>query len=170
MRIRHTTSSGQDKVELQMTPMIDIVFQLIAFFVMTLKIASVEGDFNIKMPLAAPAAGPSSEILPPLKVRLTADAAGELAGIRLGERALPNFAALNQEIRGLVGAQTGPGALADAVEVELDCDYQLKYAYIIDAISAVSGYVAQSGGQRQIVRLVEKIKFAPPRQAPAGGA
>ncbi len=166
MKFRHTTTSGRDKVELQMTPMIDIVFQLIAFFVMTLKITTLEGDFNVKMPLAAPVAGPSTELLPPIKVRLTADPAGELTGIRLGERPVASFLALNQELRALVGGQTGPGTLADSAEVELDCDYQLRYAYVIDAISAVSGFVAESGGERQIVRLIEKIKFAPPRQPP----
>ena len=41
------------KVPIDMTPMIDIVFQLLTFFVMTLKIATSEGDFNIKMPRAA---------------------------------------------------------------------------------------------------------------------
>ena len=45
--------SGPAKVEQNMTPMIDIVFQLLTFFIMTLKIATQEGDFNIKMPLAA---------------------------------------------------------------------------------------------------------------------
>ena len=54
MKIRHTTGSGQDKIELQMTPMIDIVFQLLIFFIMTFKIVSMEGDFNIKMPQASP--------------------------------------------------------------------------------------------------------------------
>ena len=57
MKIRHTTSSGQDKIELQMTPMIDIVFQLLVFFIMTFKIVSQEGDFNVKMPLADPLRG-----------------------------------------------------------------------------------------------------------------
>ncbi len=163
MKFRRSGSSTSDKVELQMTPMIDIVFQLIAFFVMTLKIATLEGDFNVKMPLSAPSPGPTNELLPPLKVRLTAKPDGGLAGIRLGERPLGSFQALNQEIRSLVGGQTGPGSLAETAEVELDCDYQLSYRYVIDAVTAVSGYLTQAQGEAQIVRLIEKIKFAPPR-------
>ena len=54
MKIRHT--GREDKIQLQMTPMIDIVFQLLVFFIMTFKIILHEGDFNILMPLA-----PSSE-------------------------------------------------------------------------------------------------------------
>lgn len=165
MRIRHTTSSGQNKVELQMTPMIDIVFQLIAFFVMSLKIVSVEGDFSIKMPQAALAAGQADAILPPIQIRLTASPEGQLASLQLGERPLPSFAALNQEIRNLVGNQTGPGSLAETAEVEIDCDYNLRYAHVIDAISAVSGFMSQDEqGQAKIVKLIEKIKFAPPRK------
>jgi biopolymer transport protein ExbD len=34
-----------NKVELNMTPMIDIVFQLLIFFIMSFKIAAQEGDF-----------------------------------------------------------------------------------------------------------------------------
>ena len=51
-----------------------------------------------------------------------------------------------------------------AFEVELDCDYNLKYNYVVQAITAVSGY--REGDQ--IVKLVEKIKFSPPKQAPPG--
>ncbi|MFP6658896.1 MAG: biopolymer transporter ExbD, partial [Pirellulales bacterium] len=44
-------ASGSDKVELQMTPMIDIVFQLLVFFILTFKVVAQEGDFDIRMPV-----------------------------------------------------------------------------------------------------------------------
>jgi Biopolymer transport protein len=43
-----------DKIDINMTPMIDIVFQLLAFFIMTLKIVQPEGDFDVRMPLEPP--------------------------------------------------------------------------------------------------------------------
>ena len=52
MKIRGTEREGAD-TRLSMTPMIDIVFQLLVFFVMTYKVTVMEGDFNIKMPRAA---------------------------------------------------------------------------------------------------------------------
>ena len=79
----------------------------------------------------------------------------------MGERALPNFNALHNEIIGIVGTQTGPGSLAEAAEVELDADYNLQFRHVISAITAVSGYVDPNG---RIVKLIEKIKFSPPRQ------
>lgn len=151
---------GVDKVEQQMTPMIDIVFQLLTFFVMSFKIATAEGDFNVKMPTGAPSAG--SEIpLPPIRVRLTAGADGKLAGISMGDRPIQNFNELHQEVINIVGTNTGPGAGASEYEIELDCDYNLHYSNVVYAITAASGYIDP---QRGVVRLIEKIKFAPPRK------
>ena len=86
MKIRHA-ASGFEEIRLPMTPMIDIIFQLLVFFALTFKIAAAEGDFNIRMPLAAPSASPiDPDQLPPMKVRLVAGPGGELAAIRFGDR------------------------------------------------------------------------------------
>ena len=45
--------------------------------------------------------------------------------------------------------------------MEIDCDYYLHYKYVIAAITAVSGKPAENDSKK-IVRLIEKIKFAPP--------
>jgi biopolymer transport protein ExbD len=149
-------------VALNMTPMIDCCFQLLIFFMLTLQIVAPEGDFNVKMPSAAPTSvmPPGPECVP-ITVRLTAASDGRLAGICLGQRPLNSFAELRSAVRGICGPDRGPGSRAETAEVELDCDYDLKYEYVISAIDALSGYVADDG--RSIVRLVEKIRFAPPR-------
>ncbi len=164
MRIRHSARSDTGKIQLQMTPMIDIVFQLLVFFTLTFKIGAAEGDFNVKMPLAAAAGAPNEGLIPPMRVRLVAKSDGQIARIELGERALPSFAALRDEIMAIVGANTGPESLAASAEVELDCDYQLKYEHVIDAITAISGYIERVGDSERQVKLIERIKFAPPRQ------
>jgi biopolymer transport protein ExbD len=161
MKIRNTNRHAGEKVELMMTPMIDIVFQLLIFFIMTFKIVAPEGDFNIRMPLAAPSQGvPDLDELPPMTVRLTAGDKGQLTGIYLNEAHMTGFAQLRRRIVGLVGDDTGPGSLAASTEIELDCDFKLRFEYTIKAITAVSGEVR--GGE--IVKLIEKIKFAPPRK------
>lgn len=157
MKIRGKKSD--DKIELMMTPMIDIVFQLLVFFVMTFKIVSPEGDFNIKMPIAAPSQGIPDDTFPPLTIRLVADANGNLETMALGQRPVGDFEQLRREIRGLVGDDAGPGSAASEQEVELDCDYNLKFENVINTITAVSGYI--EGGR--VIKLIEKIKFAPPR-------
>ena len=164
MKIRHPGGGLSDKVEQQMTPMIDIVFQLLTFFIMSFKIAAVEGDFNIKMPAAASQGAPTDMVdFPPINIRLEAGAGGGLAGIYMGDRPLSNFAELRSEVLGIVGTETGPGSDAEQTEVEIDADYNLKYQHIIEAITAVSGYVKSD---RTVGKLIEKIKFAPPREAP----
>jgi biopolymer transport protein ExbD len=162
MRVRNVGGMKDDKVEVQMTPMIDIVFQLLVFFIMTFKIVSQEGDFNIKMPLSAPSSGPPpEELLPPMKVRLIASPSGELAQIKLNDNNFNvDFTRLHDYIISLIGDERGPGSVQESAEVELDCDYNLKYEYVIEAVTAVSGYVDADGN---IVKLVEKIKFSPPR-------
>lgn len=40
----------KEEIKLQMTAMIDIVFQLLVFFIMTFKITALEGDFQVNMP------------------------------------------------------------------------------------------------------------------------
>jgi biopolymer transport protein ExbD len=161
MKVRNV-QRHEDVAELQMTPMIDIVFQLLVFFIMTFKIVSPEGDFNIKMPLAAPSEGlPDDNQLPPIKVTLRAASNGKLSAIRMGDRTLGGFGALRAQIREIVGDATGPGSIAESTEVELDCDYHLKFEHVIDAITAVSGYVDDSG---HVVKVIEKIKFSPPKK------
>ena len=166
MRVRNAQRYGEEKIELQMTPMIDVVFLLLIFFLLTFEIVSPEGDFNIKMPQAAPSPGLPEEILLPNKITLLADANGILRkdGILLGQRLIESREELRFEIRHLIDDAGGPGSAgAKSTEVELDCDYNLHYEHVIDAISDISGYIVEETGQT--ITLVEKIKFSPP-QAP----
>lgn len=154
-------SSLGDKVAIDMTPMIDVVFQLMSFFMCTLKVVAPEGDFDIRMPLGvAAAAAPDDQQVPPVRVRLTAGPDGSLGSIAMNGNQVADFEELRKRIIGLVGTDTGPNSLAEKTEVELDCDYQLKYVNVVRAITAVSGKV-QDG---QIVELIRKIKFTPPKR------
>jgi biopolymer transport protein ExbD len=149
------------KHEVNMTSMIDIVFLLLIFFVMTFKIVEMEGDFSVRMPLASNQAGVVDDTELPLKLRLRADAEGRLASIQMNEVSLgTDYAALQSTVIGLVGSAAPGAASEDGPEIEIDTDYNLRYEHVIDAITAVSGY--KSGDQT--VKLIERIKFARPRR------
>ena len=47
--------------------------------------------------------------------------------------------------------------LVKDVELEIDCDYELNYINIIDAITAVSGRLEDG----QLIEMVKKISFVP---------
>ena len=159
MKIRNR--AGEVKQEVNMTAMIDIVFLLLIFFMVTLKIVVQEGDFSVRMPLASNSSGAVDDTELPLKLRLLADQNGRLTSMAMNDSQLgTDFDALRDTVIKLVsGAKPGDGA-ESGPEVEIDTDYNLRYEYVIRAITAVSGYKVGD----QTVKLIEKIKFAKPRR------
>jgi biopolymer transport protein ExbD len=170
-----------EKVESQMVPMIDVVFQLLIFFMLTLKVSTVEGDFSITMPLGQS----SSTEVPPetktLRVRLEAADDGKLKTIRYNDVSLAvtykdiddkpendndeetAFTQLNHNVRRDVDFRNGKPN-TDDVEVEIEADYNLNYQYTLRAVSACTGtMMTAADGQPRLFRYVEKIKFAPPK-------
>ena len=87
------------KVPIDMTAMIDVVFQLLTFFMLTLKSVVVEGDFNIRMPLGASAGAAEDTPIPPLIVKMTATPEGRLAGVQLGGQSI-----VGQDLLGELGS------------------------------------------------------------------
>ncbi len=155
MQIRNRKKSNE-RIELQMTPMIDIVFQLLVFFVMTFKIVAQEGDFNIRMPRAAPSETQIEEALPASTLTLSADENGKLTSISWDERSFETFDQLHNHVIGYVSDSVD---IQESAEVEIVADFDLRYEYVIQAITAVSGYRTPDD---QIVKLIEKINFRPP--------
>lgn len=169
-------STANEKIEAQMAPMIDVVFQLLIFFMLTLKIIEPEGDFSVNMPIGA--AEPSADTITPMviKIRLVASASGELNSLQImrtelfatargetqEEKSANAFAALNEEILRAIGT---PGSqLAQEQEVELDPDFGLHSKYLINAIGACRGRIQRNpDGSAKMIDYVKNIKFAPPR-------
>lgn len=158
MKIRNREEA--QKGGLNMTSMIDIVFLLLVFFVMTFKIVELEGDFTVRMPLAGSDSVMMDPTDLPLKLRLQADEQGRLTSMSLNEIDLgTDFDQLRANVVSLIGS-TAPLEGEEGPEIEIDSDYNLRYENVIHAITAVSGY--KDGNQ--IVKLIEKIKFAKPRR------
>jgi len=180
MKVRKQGAGVQEEIQLQMTPMIDIVFQLLVFFIMLFKIVLPEGDFNLKMPAGAPREGaPDPDQLPPMKLHLFSHPSGYLRGIQLNEKSFASnlpiveatdknpygenpqidnaFLALRLHLMGVVGTDRGPNTRQATAEVEIDPDPNLKYQHIIQAITAISGFKDES---KKTVKLIEKIKFS----------
>jgi len=140
-------------VSIDMTPMIDIVFQLLAFFIFTLRILTQEGDLNIQMPLGAAPGQPSITALPPLDIQLTAATDGSLAEIRLNRQLVKDMPALRARVEELIG---GNRQVAAELEADLHCDEGLAYQHTIAAVTAISGRRDASG---HIEPLIHKVRF-----------
>lgn len=170
MKVRNKVK--EEKITTDMAAMIDVVFQLLIFFMLTLKIVEPEGDFNINMPLGQAAAPNDEEILlPELKVKLRANADGTLQDLSLGAVSFGTgdqaFERLSHHIlKNVLNGRAGDerDELVKKQEVEIDADFNLHYGYTIRAVSACTG--RREG--KQIVRYIEKIKFAPPKEPAAG--
>ncbi len=163
---------GYDKrateIKLQMTPLIDIVFQLLVFFIMTYKVTAMEGDYNIKMPLAAEEQTLTTETLEDvLMVKLNADSNRNLVSmdvkygmeekrfVREGSDPASIFNSLRSFVIGAVAGSGDPTSGSD-VEAEIESSFELRYEETVRAIESLSGYKTDDG---QIIKLIEKIKF-----------
>ena len=144
---------------LQMTPLIDVVFLLLTFFIMTFKIVMPEGEFAVRMPLTGDTAQASPQTpLPvePIRVRIIADAAGNLADIQVGSvKVGTQPGRLREQIIKLVGP-TPTKEEREKLEAILDPDRKLKYQYAFDAFTEVTGYLSEG----QVVPLIDNINFA----------
>jgi|GEM_PF-90341 len=176
MKFRNTYSQD-DEIEVQMAPMIDVVFQLLIFFMLSLKIISPEGDFSINMPLGPAKATDNTEIQPvKLILSMKADSNGVLREMRLGNTPFPIPAAENptqaedavfRSLNGFIGnfmAKQEQGQSKD-IELEIRADYNLFSKYTLKAVDACSGKLMKTeSGDIKPKYYIKNIKFSRPKR------
>lgn len=142
------------------TALIDVVFLLLVFFMLTLKIVEPEGELQASFDQSG-----SEGIIPPslpLHVVLDSSANGTLTDVRLAGRSLGTGDAgierLRSEMRKLFPGND-PTKWDFEESVTLRADVNLQYQHIVAALSAVSGDVRQVGSQSQTVMYPIKIAF-----------
>jgi biopolymer transport protein ExbD len=118
------------------TPMLDMAFQLLAFFVLTFQAPTAETHLDLDLPtapIALPGAARGSAVPRPARrvdsdlendlwVRVEADDPGDLKVIRLGESVLPDLASLGDRLRRYVEIREG-----DPLRVRIVADDTLRY-------------------------------------------
>lgn len=164
MRIVGSLQNENEDIKLNMTAMIDVVFQLLVFFILTFKIVALEGDFNVKMPLAStdPPTENIENLTTLITVKLNAGENGMIAGIDVDDglqsQSLTGpdmFSELTNFVESVLANNADPSTAED-IEVEFDIDYSLKYQFTVKAIGSVSGKVLPDD---TVKTLIEKIKF-----------
>lgn len=164
--MKYEPTENED-IKLNMTSMIDIVFQLLVFFILTFKVVVQEGDYNVRMPLAAITEEDTMDDDQPelIRVLLRAGESGAISTIEVddevevktlvGDNVVELYTQLNDYIDAKVSAGGDPEDGVDT-EVEFDIDSNLKYGYTVRAIEAVSGKQLADGN---VKKLVENIKL-----------
>lgn len=135
MRFRSRPDSM--KLQKSMSAMIDVVFLLLIFFMLTLQIAEPEGAHAIEPPKGG-GAGPVEMPVSEIRVRLVASEDGQLAEARLGQRSLGGgneaVRRLGQEIQAL--CFEARGIVDDGLLVIIDADESLQFEYSLKALGA----------------------------------
>ena len=138
-----------EEVQFPVTPMLDMAFQLLAFFILTFQSPTSETRLDLYLP-AVPAALPGADrgqarVTPlrrteldlenDLRIRAEADDLGDLKSLRLGDSILPGIDALADRLRRYQSVLDGR-----PLRVRLSADDRLRYevgAKIIGACNAV---------------------------------
>jgi biopolymer transport protein ExbD len=152
-----------EEVFFPVVPMLDMAFQLLAFFVLTFQAPSAETHIDLDLPttpLALPGAPRGRAELPSARrvdtdlendlfVRVTADDLGDIRSIRLGEGDMPDLPTLSQRLRRYVEILEGR-----PLRVRLVADDHLRYEEAARVLAACS-----AAG-------VANVRLAEPRSMP----
>ena len=154
-----------DPARLQMSSMIDIVFLLLVFFVMTFQVVALEGDLDVSTPARSDDVDRRLPRNVVLHVRLLSGRDGALAGVLLGQRELPDADTLNSHVRHLVQEHLAAGGQRDELSAQLYTDRNLLYQHTVSAITALRGFVVDGTTHP----LIQQVRLQGSEYRSAGG-
>jgi biopolymer transport protein ExbD len=154
-----------EDVELNVTAMLDMAFQLLTFFILTFRPAPVEGQVLLRMPLPQPVAGVQSgetpgsntqnpnplEKLNTLVISAIANDSGGLGQLAVGETTMSNsLAALDSQLGQLLSDE---GSAFDQVIIQVDS--RLRYDALMQVIDVCTRQKLPSGEPLTKLSFVE---------------
>ena len=146
---RRLTLMGESSIQFPVTPMLDMAFQLLAFFVLTFQSPTTETRLDLYLPttpIALPGASTGQARTSPPKrfdldlendllIRARADDLGDLKSLKLGDAMLADVAALGSQLTRYASVLDGR-----PLRVRIVADDRLRYevaAAIIGTCNAV---------------------------------
>jgi len=170
-RRRARSGSAPAEVDFPVTPMLDMAFQLLAFFILTFRSPTTETRLDLYLP-AAPVALPGAprgqaRVTPPrrtdldlendLKIRAEADDLGDLKAMKLGDAPVADLDALADRLRRYAAVLEGR-----PLRVRILADDRLRYEVAARIIGTCNAVGVGS------IRLADPGTLAPepPRPAP----
>jgi biopolymer transport protein ExbD len=139
--------SKHEEVEVQITPMLDMAFQLLTFFILTYRPAPIEGQFSMNLLPASPVidmskdAPESSEVpdkgvptaLRTMTTSLYAAPSGELGRVNVGDLEVQGMQQLEAKLKEILSDKNLPFDQA-----LIQADPRLKYSELMKVIDIYS--------------------------------
>ena len=112
MRLNKKTISGEQKVELQIAPLIDVVFLLLIYFMVTASLIKKEGDIAFVLPANIPAEE-MNEMPVEILIEITGDGIVQVEGIRFAadDRMLDDLVTQLAGLKQIARSQSAPFAV-----------------------------------------------------------
>jgi biopolymer transport protein ExbD len=165
--MQRTRRHIEGDVQLNMAAMLDMAFQLLAFFILTYRPAPVEGCIAIRMPPPAPVTKPDTSNagaptpseanalagMVALQITVTSDKDknGAISGIRVGEqRPVTDLREFEQQLRALMKASEIPFD-----QVLLRVSPTLEYENVLKIVEICARNKLTAGDQQTKVSIVE---------------
>ena len=125
------------RMELNMTPMIDVIFQLMIFFMCSIHFKSLEGKLISNLPKYAGEIS-SSVFIPPIeevRIRLAySESSPLMARVKLGEIDFKDWNSLERHLKDLAPRLVMPDGL-DVIPVKIDADGNVPAQAVVNVLN-----------------------------------
>lgn len=167
MARRRQRRRSQEEVELNLAAMLDMAFQLLAFFILTFNPPAVEGQILLRMPppqsmvvASGKSAGEDVKSTDPLQgletlpIQIAATADGRIQSIGIGkggERAIGNnMAQLDRTMKEIIGDPKGK-----FTQVLISVDGKLKYEHLMKVVDVCTRQKLPDGSRLGKLTFIE---------------
>lgn len=158
-------------VELNLAAMLDMAFQLLAFFIMTFKPAPIEGQINLKLPPPKPVAGVKGgeqagnddnnqsavEAINTLVISIFATQGGRIQTLAIGEGNVAGVSALDGRLKAVLSDANSP---FDQVIIQVGS--KLKYEELMKVVDVCTKQTLPNGEKLTKLSFVELPADAQP--------
>lgn len=169
---RRKKRHSEGGVELNLAAMLDMAFQLLAFFIMTFKPAPIEGQINLKLPPPQPVAGAKNakkagedessndpvKNLNSLIITIFSTPNGRIATMAVGEANVAGTPALEGRLKQVLGPESG----ASFDQVILQVSSKLKYDELMKVVDVCTRQTLANGEKLTKLSFVELPEGAQP--------
>ncbi|MCX7420196.1 MAG: biopolymer transporter ExbD [Planctomycetia bacterium] len=164
MSHRKKKKKGSENVELNLAAMLDMAFQLLAFFILTFKPSPIEGQINLKLPPPLPVAGAPGgqkagdndnnknavQSFESLVISVFSTPGGKISTMAIGEANVAGVSALEGRLKAVLSDANSPFK-----QVIIQVASRLKYAELMRVVDVCTRQTLPTGEKLTKLSFVE---------------